>query len=93
MLKNKIIITEERLCRSCFHKIDAHTAIEDTQKLPMMDDLSICAYCGTWSKFDEHGNLLPLTPVDIEDIIKNDHIAYKQLVKGSEIIKKRINEQ
>ncbi len=40
---------------------------EDAQ-LPEVDDISVCAYCATVSKFDKDFNLIPLTEQEFSEL-------------------------
>jgi hypothetical protein len=59
---------KESECPSCTNKIDAAQATEDPSHTPSPNDLSLCAYCGTWNKFAEDLSLIPLEEGEMEHL-------------------------
>lgn len=85
-------IMNETVCRSCGHKLDANTTIKDDTS-PKKDDISICVYCGTVSKFDEKLNLVPLTNNELKDIRESDPDCYMEMQKILTSLTQRIAQQ
>lgn len=80
-------------CRNCKHELDAHSAAEGENRPPQKGDVSVCAYCGTPSLFDEELNLIPLTGEELKDIRENDPDCYRVMQNLLTIITRRINMQ
>lgn len=49
-------------CRACGKSNDAHTCAAALPYVPHDGDLSLCAYCGTWSVFERGGLRAPTLP-------------------------------
>ena len=73
-------------CRTCKKKLDAHTGIR-TESEPEEGDISICAYCGTISRFDVIGDLVPLTEEELELIKSEDYESWEAAQTASRLIK------
>lgn len=69
-IKDRMRPLVEIRCRSCGKINDAHTDVDNTLKVPHDGDLSICAYCGTWSVF-RGGDLHEPTPAEAAYIDTN----------------------
>ena len=69
-------------CKSCKKDLDAHSGI-DTDRSPEPGDLSVCAYCGAISEFDEGLNLKPLSDEELLVIAAEDRESFDTLMKAS----------
>lgn len=63
-MSDKIHKLEQASCPSCGYVIDAHSNTDDDESMPKPDDLSVCAKCAAWNKFDKNLKLVPLTDED-----------------------------
>jgi len=54
---------KETTCPHCGQVINGHASIE-AGALPSVNDLSICAKCAKWNKFDDNLNLIKFTEED-----------------------------
>jgi hypothetical protein len=54
-------------CPSCGYTIDAHISPGEPEAKPSPHDVSICAMCVTWNKYDENLDLVPFTQEDREN--------------------------
>ncbi len=79
----------ERLCKSCFHVIDSHSAVEN-HKDPEKGDISICIYCGVISEFDDNMDIVAVSAEFLEELKETDYKAYTDLLKLAAIIKNQI---
>jgi len=82
-------MSKETHCKSCLHKIECHTAIENDDK-PTPGDYSVCLYCGKISFFDNDLNLVGMTEAQINELKESDPGSYNLLLKCVYLISNRI---
>lgn len=63
-------------CMSCKKEMDASTPLTADGDQPKKNDLTICAYCGTMSKFDEQMDIVPLPESEIEELKQRSPVTY-----------------
>lgn len=74
--------TKQSYCRSCKHPIDAHSSTDGKTHIPSENDISICAYCGEISLFDEDQNLVPLTKEQLEELQEDEVYPYLETISN-----------
>jgi len=77
----------ETHCKTCLHKISAHSGVSTDDK-PKQGDYSICFYCGTISTFDESGNLVKITEQQLAEL-ENDPESLMELQQAAFYIMQR----
>ncbi len=80
---------KETHCKSCYHKIDAHSPIEGEHK-PQKGDLSVCMYCGTICTFDDELNLIALTNEEKQFLQTHERKTYELLNNTAIYIQQQI---
>jgi hypothetical protein len=90
-MNDKIHRLEQTSCPSCGYVIDSCSNTDDAESMPTPNDLSVCAACGAWNKFDENLKLATLTP---KDQLNCDKEVLAELKRVSDLIltrKKKLN--
>jgi hypothetical protein len=60
--------TKESVCCGCGSKLDAASTADGSDYTPEPGSLSICAYCGVVSIFEDDMSLKPMTLKEIDDL-------------------------
>jgi len=89
MLTHKV--NSEAVCIKCFKSLDTAASTE-LGRGPKENDLSVCAYCGTISKYTENLSLSPMCKSELTELEKKDPEAYAQLKKVERMIKTFIDD-
>jgi len=71
-------------CPHCGYLIDAHTVVKNEVSVtPKPGDYSICLKCTGFMKYDQDMNMLPKRTIEV---MKEDEVVFKTLVRVREII-------
>lgn len=79
-------------CLTCHYKLEATFSPFDGRKTPIKDDLSVCAKCGTVTKFDGNLNLVALTAIELLELKNKYPDTYKELRRAQSAINSMIKE-
>jgi hypothetical protein len=81
----KTVRTIESKCCTCGSLIDSHSSENGAE--PEKDDITVCCYCGTFSKFDENLNLVKMTIPELLVIAEEDPDSMAGLLNYQSAIK------
>lgn len=78
------------ICKCYLKKLDSHMGTDGQDMEPKEDDLSVCIYCATISKFDKDLNLSPISVEELDIIKLIDFDAWVYLQRASSLIMAKI---
>lgn len=81
-----------RECLTCHYKLEATFSPFAGRQTPIKDDLSICAKCGTVTKFDDRLNLVALTANELRELKLKQPDTYHQLRRVQRAIQEIVKE-
>lgn len=83
---------EPHQCKKCFYAWDSHSNTDDNKNPPQENDLTICFYCGTISKFDKDLNLIELTESELLELKQEYPKEWEALKAYATDIKQKIKQ-
>lgn len=64
---------EPKPCPSCAQPNDCMTGVRDEP--PKVNDITVCFYCAHVGKFDEHLNIVDMSPQERAQALRNPTVA------------------